>query len=296
MKRFRAAELCGGTVSNLGILLYLCISAYLQSVPALRDLILVSGVCYLVPAATGTLILLKATEAHEFRRHPDKATTTTSSRSWAVVTHSIALFVVRQADIILVASITTNEVTGFYAGASRLCSVLTHPLSVVNSVVSPYIASMHDSLLRARLQDILSLTATAAAIPAIVGSLTYAWFPSFVLANSLGDAYAQGFRILQVLAIGQLINAISGSCGITLLMTGNQRLLAAISTFTAVLTIVAGLGLGRAYGAVGVAIAFTAGTAVQNLSMWAFTLLRTGLRTELNIRTSARVLRAQSLA
>jgi O-antigen/teichoic acid export membrane protein len=71
-----------------------------------------------------------------------------------------------------------------------------------------------------------------------------------------------------LLSVGKLVNVWTGSCGMTLIMTGHQTPLMRITIVTSVLTVIGAiLAVGR-FGMVGVAAVVSGGTVAQNLAMW----------------------------
>jgi O-antigen/teichoic acid export membrane protein len=113
---------------------------------------------------------------------------------------------------------------------------------------------------------------------AALGALLIA-LPGPVMSGAFGSSYATGAALLVILTLGQLANALAGSCGVVLLMSGHVRPLVAISVTTSIISVIAGVYCGEAFGAVGVATAFSAGLIVQNVAMGAVTRYLTGLKT-----------------
>jgi O-antigen/teichoic acid export membrane protein len=179
--------------------------------------------------------------------------------------------------ISIVADTTT---TGLYAAATRVATTLSYPLSVMNSVTSPYIAGAYSSD-RSRAQRVLTLSGVTAAVPTLLVAVPVIVFAGWILENLLGSQYAAASPILVLLALGQVANVIGGPCGITMLMTGQQRPLSAISASTAVLGVSCGYVFGVLAGAEGVAAGFAVALALQNVLMCLVTRRRTGLRPEL---------------
>jgi O-antigen/teichoic acid export membrane protein len=97
--------------------------------------------------------------------------------------------------------------------------------------------------------------------------------PQFLL-GLFGPGFRAGAPILRILAIGQLVNGLTGPCGFSLLMTGRQRDFAIITAVVAGLTLIGGYLIIPIWGGVGAATVTAGSVAALNGSMLAWTLLR----------------------
>lgn len=95
-----------------------------------------------------------------------------------------------------------------------------------------------------------------------VGTMTIISLPLFVLAlgfpewtlGLFGPEFVAGAPALRILALGQMVNVLSGPLGVVLLMTGNERSSLAISAASLVLLAVLSVTLIPAYGLIGAAM------------------------------------------
>jgi O-antigen/teichoic acid export membrane protein len=78
-----------------------------------------------------------------------------------------------------------------------------------------------------------------------------------------GPEFVAGSTVLMVLALGQLINVITGSVGFLLSMTGHERDLLKSTVIAAILMLILCAWLIPAYGMMGAAIAQTVSLSVQ---------------------------------
>jgi O-antigen/teichoic acid export membrane protein len=151
-------------------------------------------------------------------------------------------------------------------------------LSLVNLLVPPFIAEMYARGERARLERLLRQTASLAGLPAlgVLGAYVALGGPILGLA---GPEYTGGALALAVLSVGRLVNVLTGSCGVTMSMTGHQTLLMTVNLVCGAVS-AAGCWLAvREWGMVGAAAASSAGVALQNVLLWLATRWRTGLWT-----------------
>ncbi|MEO8111248.1 MAG: polysaccharide biosynthesis C-terminal domain-containing protein, partial [Ginsengibacter sp.] len=162
----------------------------------------------------------------------------------------------------------------------RISEVISFSLVIVNFVLSPVIAKLYANGDTERLQQLVT---RCARVTLAIGSLLTVGILFFrrEILLLFGDNFLLGQQALIILCIGQLVNVISGSVGLLLLMTGNQRF--SIYSLAAGITInlVLNLLLTPIYGITGAAIAATASLVVWNVMTYFF------VRTKLNIRPTA---------
>ena len=95
-----------------------------------------------------------------------------------------------------------------------------------------------------------------------------------------GPGFEQGYTVLVILTLGQLVNAFAGPVAILLNMTGHQNVTARVLGINAILGVALGLALTRIWGIIGTALAFSAAMALWN-ALLAIMAIR-----KLNIYTS----------
>jgi O-antigen/teichoic acid export membrane protein len=127
-------------------------------------------------------------------------------------------------DILLLGVWTDSQTVAIYGVVSRIASLTAFFLVGVNSVVSPKFAMLYadrqyDKL--ARLAGQASALTIALTLPLLIPLLC---FPSFFL-GFFGAEYVSGATALVILVLGQLFNALTGSVGCLLLMTGREKLM-----------------------------------------------------------------------
>jgi O-antigen/teichoic acid export membrane protein len=127
-------------------------------------------------------------------------------------------------DILLLGVWTDPQTVAIYGVVSRIAALTAFFLAGVNSVVSPKFAMLYadrqyDKL--ARLAGQASALTIALTLPLLIPLLS---FPTFFL-NFFGVEYASGATALVILVLGQLFNALTGSVGCLLLMTGREKLM-----------------------------------------------------------------------
>ncbi len=205
------------------------------------------------------------------------------SLAWPVLITNLTRFALTQADLWILGAFRAQNSVALYGAALRLVALIAMPLMLVNAVVPPLIAEMSVQYRKKELETWLRRTATITALPALCALLIFILFGQFILATLYGEFYSAAALILAILSAGQIANVWSGSCGLTLMMTGHHRTLMKITIFCGIATVTAALWAVRNYGAPGVAIAASSGLVLQNLLMLFYAKRKTGIWTHVNL-------------
>ena len=141
-----------------------------------------------------------------------------------------------QTDILMIGSILGATAVGMYSPASKTALWVGFVLQSVNLVIAPTFAVLHVTGDREALQKIISVvtkwifwSASAIAILLII-------FAKPIL-GIFGPTFGEAHWALKILVIGQLVNALSGSVGNLLSMTGYQNQLMLVSSCVAILNL-----------------------------------------------------------
>lgn len=151
-----------------------------------------------------------------------------------------------------------------YSVSSRVSYFVSIPLISLNAIFAPTIAELHTSGERQKLADMFKIVTKWTITFSLPLFLLSALLSRSLLAIS-GDQLVPGWPVLVALALGQMINAATGSVGYMLIMTGHQRV-TFINTSTAlVVNIVLGIILTPRYGVLGTAISTGVAEMVVNI-------------------------------
>jgi O-antigen/teichoic acid export membrane protein len=191
----------------------------------------------------------------------------------------LTAFALTQFDLWILGAFIPKDSVAVYFGAMQLVVLVSMSLMLVNLVVPPFIADLYARGERKRLEKILRHTATLAGIPALLALLAFVFFGGPILGMVYTPAFRTGAVVLALLSIGKLVNVLTGSCGVTMSMTGHQTALMGITLFTSACTVGGCLVVVQDHGMVGVAAVVCAGTVFQNLAMWLGTKFFTGMWT-----------------
>lgn len=177
--------------------------------------------------------------------------------------------IVSQSDVIMVGALLGSLESGGYSVAVRIVTPIGFGLVAVNAILAPIISE------RFSLKDFVGLQklATEAArinflitvILAVVVLFLGRW-----LLSLFGPEYLSGFQIVVVLAAGQLLNAMIGSVGYLMTMTGYHRQALLIMISSAIANIILNYLLIKIFGVIGAAYATVLCLGAWNVLMWWF--------------------------
>ncbi|HEX4188598.1 MAG TPA: oligosaccharide flippase family protein [Solirubrobacteraceae bacterium] len=171
-----------------------------------------------------------------------------------------------RADVIVVALVRGAASAGVYAAAAKVALLAIFALEALNTIVAPTISKLFyagdlDGVRRvvrnsARVTFAAALCATL--VLEIAGSRSLSVF---------GSGYGGGMLALQVLLVGQVINASTGPVTYLMAATGHQRLAAIAQAVSTCVFFVAVIPLTRVWGIAGTALAVTLARATINIWM-----------------------------
>lgn len=198
-----------------------------------------------------------------------------AGREWLAVSLPLLFmaglrFLLNRSDLLLIGWLLNDPAgVGAYAIAARLAELATFGQQAANTTLAPTIAELHATGQRGRLQSVVTRTAQGVFAFTLSVSLALAVGGEWAL-GLFGSGFAAAYVPLLILLAGQAINAMTGSVGYLMTMTGHQRAAAWRVAWSAVMTVGLNLALIPRYGLNGAALASALGTAFLNLSMLVF--------------------------
>jgi O-antigen/teichoic acid export membrane protein len=235
----------------------------------------------IVAAATNVLIgfLFLRIKLEPKGLEPDLTARTVLGIAWPIWITNLALVVLTQADLWIVGMFRAQEEVAIYGAAARFAVIVSMPLMIVNAIVPSLIADLYTKGAKNDLRDALRASASVAVIPAFFVLAIFIFFGTPILGIVYGDHYRDGAIVLALLGVGQFVNVWAGSCGMVLLMTGNQALMMLISIACGVINISAAVLVVDGYGLNGVAAVAAATMILQNGLMLMSSKWKTGMWT-----------------
>jgi O-antigen/teichoic acid export membrane protein len=169
-------------------------------------------------------------------------------------------------DVIVLAFIATPEEIGIYAAAARVAGLMIFGLAAVNTIAAPLFSELWHTGDRAALQSRIGSSAALTMLITLPVFVVLMLAPAPIM-GLFGADFIAAAPVLRVLAVGQLINALSGPTGPLMVATGQSRAYAVL-TFIGILVTLGGiLGLGSLFGLFGAACGTALGLVWFNASM-----------------------------
>lgn len=276
---FFRVSLYDGFLANLLLVAGLAVMLLADGHPSASDVMLLSVVTCavaLVPAFWAIHRRLRTLEHEKLRIHNPLEPTMWLS--------SVGRAVLAQLDLLLVGVLGTSGQVATYAVPFRLALFVGFPLILVNQVVPPLIASWHAGNAIDRLERTLRATAGLAFLLSIVIAAVYVIGGQTIITELFGAKYDDGYKVLIILSIGQVVQTYAGSCGFALMMTGHQRVYAWILSVSTIITIGLDIAFWNLWGLEGIAIATALSLSVQNFVQAAALRRLTGFTSLADVR------------
>jgi len=205
-----------------------------------------------------------------------------SQQKWLAASLPLALtegvhLINQHVDILMLGIMGSAMEVGIYRVVVHGSSLVVFGLTAVNMVVAPHFARLHAQRDMVTLQHLITRSTQVVALLALPAVLVFFIYGRELIGWIFGAEYVSGYWPLVVLAFGQLINALVGSVGVLLNMTGHERDVTRGVVVGAILNVVLNLVLIPPFGMVGAAIASTASLVVWNLILWRVVHRRLGL-------------------
>jgi O-antigen/teichoic acid export membrane protein len=279
---YSGATIYGQLLTNFLLCLVLAVLLATSTDANLEDVLLVGVIVSavaLVPAAFAVATKLRATGGVglSFRQPVEPSL-------WL---STVGLALVGQLDLLVVGALGNARDLALYSAPFRLALLIGLPLVAVNQAVAPLIAGWHAQAMRNRIQQTLQATAGVAVIGAALIGVFYLVAGHWFLRTLFGSSfYADGWTVLVILTVGQILQTYAGSCGYALLMTGNHRAYAVIVSVSVPMTLglqIAGFEIG---GIEGVAVATALMLSLQNFAQMIVVRRRAGFSTRASPRAT----------
>jgi len=184
---------------------------------------------------------------------------------------------VTQSEILILGQMSTGPEIAAYAGIKRLVQLTGAPLLMVNSALPTFIADLLFQKNLGRLESILRCSATLCFLPLLLVSIAFIAFPAATLDIFFYADYSVGVRCLQLLSVSNIAAVASGSCGLLLMMSGNQRYAMLSGTIGAIVFVTLAPGLTAVFGITGMALGVAVSTIIRSIASAIFARQRVGI-------------------
>lgn len=177
---------------------------------------------------------------------------------------TISSFVLAFSGIFFLELFSTTDIVGIYSICIMLSQLVSMALTVVNTISAPKFSELFWSHKIKELKKVLHHSSKLIFWSSIVISIVLIGLSEYILAL-FGEEFVKGQTVLIILIAGQIINATTGSVGVFMNMTGNQKILRNIIVLTAIMIVVGYYFIVPKYGMVGAALISVCGTAIINI-------------------------------
>ena len=196
-----------------------------------------------------------------------------ASWNWSrLLTSSVPMFwsslfqlIVLWSPTLMLGAWATSAEVGVFGIASRIAMLVSFVLVAVNSVTAPRFAAHHATGNTQALRKVARDAALVMALVAAPPFLVFMVFAPQVMAL-FGAQFSEGASLLQIVAVGQYVNVVTGSVGMLLVMTGHESTMRNIMAASAGIILLLNVILVPLLGAVGAALAFALVLIVQNVA------------------------------
>lgn len=162
--------------------------------------------------------------------------------------------------------------------ASKAAQLAALALMAINTVIMPRMAALHATGKQVHLQRIASVGTAASVLFSFPYLLAMVTVPDLLM-SVFGPNYASAAGLLPVLAVGQLVNTVTGPAGQALSMCGFERLVQRAWMISLSVNVIVSVAAIPIYGALGAAWASAAGLIVQNVLSFHYSKSRAGINT-----------------
>lgn len=170
-------------------------------------------------------------------------------------------------DVVLVGALVDTTQSGIYGVAARVAFVVAFPLTIANAVFAPRIAAFWSKQEHVRLQEFVMHGMRAVGLLALFAAILLSFFSEQVL-RIFGEEFSVASGVLEILLVGQLVNAFAGPAAYLLAYTGHERRVAWVMGGSVLFNIGADLVLIPLYGIHGAAISAAMTVAGWNLFLY----------------------------
>lgn len=190
------------------------------------------------------------------------------SIAWPLLVTNVIIYALSTAsDLWILGAFRPAGEVAAYGAAVRLVGLVQAPALLLAAIVPPLIAAMNIRGERVELQRTLRAASSLALVPSALALLTYLMFGRTILRVLFGGFYSRAWLVLVILSAGQVFGVAAGACGLTLQMTGRQKVMMGITILCGAGSVSTALLLVGPFGAAGVAMATATFLVLQNLLM-----------------------------
>jgi len=170
-------------------------------------------------------------------------------------------------DLIIIGIFRDLGEVGVYRVCVQMGSIVSFGLVSINQILHPEIARLYAQKNLFELQKIINFSSKIILVLGLFFVCLYIIFGKFILTSIFGSEYSEGYLILVVISIAQLINSAFGSVGAILNMTGNEIYTLKGMMISLIMNVFLNILLIPSYGMIGAAISLTFSYLIWNMML-----------------------------
>jgi len=279
INKIEVSEILRNILRHLFFLIAIVVIDAMGEHQYLIDAFLLNFVFLAVVTTIAVFISLQRLPSEENKEH--LSIKTIIRRSYPMSISLVSFLLMQNTDIILLGKFRTFTDVAHYAVAVKLTLIIALVLSSVNAVFAPKFSELFNKndfqSLRENIRRSTRLIFVLT-VPIILGMLI---FSDKILAL-FGGGYDSAGPALKILLAAQIVNALSGSVGVYMNMSGNERVFQRILIAALVLNVVLNLILIPKHGLFGAAIATAVSTVLWNIYSVVFLYRKKQIKTFLH--------------
>lgn len=186
--------------------------------------------------------------------------------------------------IIILGFFFESAQVGIFSSAFRISVILAFFLGSANAVLAPRFSELFFEKKNDQIEQLAQKSSFVILIfTLIIFIITF--FNSSYLMSLFGEEFISGSTSLRILLLGQVINALCGSVGIILIMSGNEESAKKASFFGALSIVILSFILIPKYAMIGAAIASTLGISLTNFLSYYYVVQKINIYPTYNFNT-----------
>jgi O-antigen/teichoic acid export membrane protein len=178
-------------------------------------------------------------------------------------------------DLLLIGFLRSEGDAGVYSIASKLSALTSFIITSINAVSAARFSQLFYSNQKPELLRLAKKSSSLIFWTSLPILLVLIFFGKYLL-GIFGNEFTVGYTVLVVLVSGEFVNAVGGSVGLYLNMTGSHKEYRNIVTFAAIINAIANLVLIPRIGILGAGIASLISVSMINISASYLIYRRTG--------------------
>ena len=171
-------------------------------------------------------------------------------------------------DLLMLGLLSSKSSVAVYSIALQIASVAIIGQTIVNAIIAPKIARMHEEGNKKELQKLISGACLLSSVIAAISFLIAVVFGRWLTSAMFGEEYSSAYGVMLIVSAGYVLSVLFGPVVLTLNMTGHEQLTARILAASIIINIGLNFIMIPKYGAYGAAMATTTTLLFAQMYCW----------------------------